>query len=199
MVRRTFLLGVASIALVAACGTAAAPVVDAPMTVTQAPAAPAVAAMAAKPKIGAWGFDIAGMDRSASPGADFAKYAGGTWQATTKIPGDRTRWGAFDELREQADVHVIALVAETTAKGGATGTDEQRIADFYASFVDTAAIEAKGMAPIQPLMAEINGAKDAAALASACRTAPSMWARLPNRNRSPPIGRMSRGCCRSLV
>jgi putative endopeptidase len=165
MVRRTFLLGVASIAFVAACGTAAAPVVDTAMTVAQAPAASAVAVTAPKPRIGAWGFDIAGMDRSVSPGVDFAKYAGGTWQATTRIPGDRTRWGAFDELREQADVHVIALVAETTARGGAQGTDEQRIADFYASFVDTAAVEAKGLAPVQPLLAEINGAKDAAALA----------------------------------
>jgi putative endopeptidase len=159
MIRRTILPGVASIALVAACGTAAAPVViDTPMTVEQA-------TTAAKAKIGAWGFDIGGMDRSVLPGVDFAKYAGGTWQATTKIPGDRTRWGAFDELREQADVHVIELVAETTAKGGAKGSDEQRIADFYASFVDTAAIEAKGLGPIQPLLAEINGARDAAALA----------------------------------
>ena len=113
MVRRTFLLGVASIAFVAACGTAAAPVIDTAMTVAQAPAAPAVAVTAPKPRIGAWGFDIAGMDRSVSPGVDFAKYAGGTWQATTRIPGDRTRWGAFDELREQADVDVIALVASS--------------------------------------------------------------------------------------
>lgn len=77
MIRRTILPGVASIALVAACGTAAAPVViDTPMTVEQA-------TTAAKAKIGAWGFDIGGMDRSVLPGVDFAKYAGGTWQATT--------------------------------------------------------------------------------------------------------------------
>jgi putative endopeptidase len=103
--------------------------------------------------------------RSVPAGVDFAKYSGGTWLKTTQIPGDRTRWGAFDELREQADIHVIALVAETTAKGGAPGTDEQRIADFYASFVDTTAIESKGLKPIQPLLAEINAAKTPTELA----------------------------------
>jgi predicted metalloendopeptidase len=154
MRRRNFLVGVASVVLLAACGTT--PAADAPM---------AVAAPAAKPAIGAWGFDIAGMDQSVPAGVDFAKYAGGVWQTTTQIPGDRTRWGAFDELREQADIHVIALVAETTAKGGAQGTDEQRIADFYASYVDTAAIEAKGLAPIQPLLAEINATQSASELA----------------------------------
>ncbi len=152
--------GVAAIALLAACGTASAPATD-----SSTPIAAAGAAQTAAPRIGTWGFDIGGMDRTVAPGADFAKYAGGTWQAAARIPDDRTRWGAFDELREQADVHVIAIVAETTARGGAPGTDEQRIADFYASYVDTAAIEAKGLAPVQPLLTEIDGAKDASALA----------------------------------
>lgn len=125
--KRTALLGVAAIALLAACGTAA-PVVDTPPPAAMPMAAPVAPVATAKPKIGAWGFDIAGMDRAVKPGDDFAKYVGGTWMATTQIPGDRTRWGAFDELREQADVDVIALVAETTAKSSATGTDEQRIA-----------------------------------------------------------------------
>jgi len=154
MKRRNFLIGVAGFALLSACGTA--PAADAPT---------AIAKPAAAPAIGTWGFDIAGMDRSVPAGVDFAKYSGGTWLKTTQIPGDRTRWGAFDELREQADIHVIALVAETTAKGGAPGTDEQRIADFYASYVDTAAIEAKGLTPIRPLLAEINAAKTPAVLA----------------------------------
>jgi putative endopeptidase len=154
MKRRNFLIGVAGFALLSACGTA--PAADAPT---------AIAKPAAAPAIGTWGFDIAGMDRSVPAGVDFAKYSGGTWLKTTQIPGDRTRWGAFDELREQADIHVIALVAETTAKGGAPGTDEQRIADFYASFVDTTAIESKGLKPIQPLLAEINAAKTPTELA----------------------------------
>lgn len=158
MNNRNLLVGVAGMALLAACGTAAAPLAD-------PPAAAALATPAAAPVIGTWGFDIGGMDRSVAPGVDFAKYAGGEWLRTTQIPGDRTRWGAFDELREQADLHVITLVAEAAGKGGAPGTDEQRIADFYASYVDTASIEAKGLAPIQPLLAEINSARDAAALA----------------------------------
>jgi putative endopeptidase len=105
------------------------------------------------------------MDRSVAPGIDFARYAGGEWMRTQQIPADRTRWGAFDELREQADRDVIRLVAETVANGAPAGTDEQRIADFYSSFTDTAAIEAKGLAPLKPLLDEINAARDAAELA----------------------------------
>ena len=48
------------------------------------------------PRYGAWGFDIAGMDRSARPGDDFYKFASGTWDANTAIPRDRTRYGNFD-------------------------------------------------------------------------------------------------------
>ena len=155
MDRRTFFLGVAGTALLAACGTIPAVTSDAVAT----------DAAAALPKIKPWGVDLAGMDTSVSPGEDFAKYSGGNWMRTEKIPGDRTRWGAFDALREQADLDLKAIVEETVAKGGAPGTDEQRIADFYTAYVDVDAIEARGLAPIQPLLAEIAACKDAAALA----------------------------------
>ncbi|MEZ6028477.1 MAG: M13 family metallopeptidase [Hyphomonadaceae bacterium] len=157
MDRRTFFLGVAGTALLAACETAAPTLVDAPSVLTPTAATP--------PKIAPWGFDIKGMDQTVSPGEDFARYAGGEWLRTQKIPDDRTRWGAFDELREQADLDVIAIVGETAASAPAPGTDEQRIADFYTAYLDVAAIEARGLAPIQPLLAEIDACKDAAALA----------------------------------
>src|SRR5215470_2542612 len=137
MDRRTFFLGVAGVALLAASESL--------------PVAFAQGASKA-PKIKPWGFDLGGMDTSVAPGADFALYNGGQWQRTAKIPGDRTRWGAFDELREQADLDVKALVEATVAKGGKPGADEQRIADFYTAYIDTAAIEAKGLSPIKPLL-----------------------------------------------
>jgi putative endopeptidase len=130
---------------------------DAPMAAT-----PAAAPL---PKIKPWGVDLAGTDTTASPGEDFARYVGGKWMETQTIPSDRTRWGAFDLLREQADVDLQALVAETVAAGGFPGTDEQRIADLYQSYVDTDAIEARGLSPIQPLLAEIAACADAASLA----------------------------------
>src|SRR5262245_2879224 len=151
MDRRTFFLGVAGVALLA--------------TSESLPVAFAQGASSKAPKIKPWGFDLAGMDKSVAPGADFALYNGGQWQRTAKIPADRTRWGAFDELREQADLDVKVLVEATVKAGGKPGTDEQRIADFYTSYVDVAAIEAKGLSPIQPLLTEIANAPDVATLA----------------------------------
>ncbi|HEV7690742.1 MAG TPA: M13 family metallopeptidase [Hyphomonadaceae bacterium] len=148
MDRRTFFLSAAGIALL-----------------TASEGMPAFAQAAKAPKIKPWGFDLAGMDKAVKPGDDFALYNGGTWQKNAKIPGDRTRWGAFDELREQADLDVKALVEATVAKTNKPGTDEQRIADFYTAYIDTAAIEAKGLAPIKPLLDEIEAAPDAAKLA----------------------------------
>src|SRR5262245_14456633 len=108
MNRRTFFLSAAGAALIVA-----------------SEGAPAFAQAAKSPKIKPWGFDLAGMDTSVKAGDDFALYNGGAWQKNAKIPGDRTRWGAFDELREQADLDVKALVEATVAKTNKPGTDEQ--------------------------------------------------------------------------
>ena len=151
MDRRTFLRNAAGTALLAGgAGSGLA-----------AWAAPVVG----KPKILPWGVDLAGMDPAARPGDDFAQYAGGKWMKSAKIPGDRTRWGAFDELREQADLDVKALVEAAARAPQQAGSDGQKIADFYASYLDTAAIEAKGMDPVKPILKEIAAAPDAASLA----------------------------------
>lgn len=52
------------------------------------------------PKLGAWGFDTAGMDRSVKPGADFFAYSGGTWAKNTQIPSDQSSYGSFRTLRD---------------------------------------------------------------------------------------------------
>jgi len=151
MDRRTFLLSSAGLGLMAAsAGSGLA-----------AWAAPA----AAKPKILPWGVDLAGMDTSAKPGEDFAQYAGGKWMKTARMPSDRTRWGAFDELREQADLDVKTIIEAAAKTSHPAGSNEQKMADFYTSFADTAAIEAKGLTPVQPILKDIASAPDAAALA----------------------------------
>lgn len=156
MNRREFLASSAGVALLTACSAGPQP---------PANTAAASATTTGTARIAPWGFDLAGMDRSARPGDDFAQYVGGNWMKTQSIPGDRTRWGAFDQLRDQADLDVRALVEETVKKGAAPGADERRIADFYATYIDVAAIEAKGLAPVKTLLDEIAACPDPARLA----------------------------------
>jgi len=110
------------------------------------------------PAIGTWGFDTTGMDRSIAPGASFFRYANGGWLAATQIPADKSNYGMFAILSDVSDERV-RVIAE--AASGPPGSDGQRIGDYYKSFMDEAAIEAKGTAPIQPWLDDIAKIKDA--------------------------------------
>jgi putative endopeptidase len=69
-------------------------------------------AIAARPpaRIGAWGLDLTTRDATVRPGDDFFRYADGHWLDTTQIPADRSRWGAFDALAEDAQNKVHELI-----------------------------------------------------------------------------------------
>jgi putative endopeptidase len=122
------------------------------------PAATA-SATAGKPEIGTFGLDLDGMDKSIQPGDDFVKYAGGAWEAKTEIPADKASYGMFNALADRSldQTHTI-LEAATKTPGNKPG-------DFYASFMDEAAIDAKGIDPVKPWIAEIKAARDKTALA----------------------------------
>ena len=114
-------------------------------------------AASGKPAIGKWGFDLAGMDRSVNPGDDFFRFAGGTWMKTTQIPADRTRWGSFNILAAKSEQDVKDLVAQVSSHTQKPGSSEQKVADFYSSYMDTKAIEAAGLKPFQADLARIAG------------------------------------------
>lgn len=109
--------------------------------------------------IAPWGIDLAGMDRSVAPGDDFVRFSGGAWLANTPIPPDRTSWGPFFELRARAEQDVKAIVDEVASRPHAPGSIEQKIADFYASYLDAAAIEQAGLAPVKADLAAIAAAR----------------------------------------
>jgi putative endopeptidase len=104
---------------------------------------------------GPWGFDLDGMDRSVRSGDDFFRYAGGTWMRETPIPGDRSSWGPFFILRANAERDVESIVRDVSRQRNANGSVEQKIADFYTTYLDTAAIEAAGLTPIRDDLAAI--------------------------------------------
>ncbi|GIU67075.1 M13 family metallopeptidase [Candidatus Phycosocius spiralis] len=121
--------------------------------------ASAASAATNKPQIGSFGIDLAGRDLSISPGDDFWKYGGGTWMKNNPIPADRVSWGPFDQLAAKAEVDVRAIIDDLSAKTSAPGSIEQKIGDFYRSFMDTTTIDAAGIAPLQADLDLIAAAK----------------------------------------
>ena len=154
--KHLFLRAAASaLALTAAIANAQQP---APSTATPATAT-ATATATAKPTYGSYGFDAAGMDPSVKPGDDFYLHANGTWAKNTPIPADKSNYGAFNTLDELSRARTRAILE--TAKDD----PDSKIGAAYASYLDTAAVEAKGLAPIKPWLGEIKGVKDKAGYA----------------------------------
>jgi len=111
---------------------------------------------APKPRIGAWGFDLTTMEKSVKPGDDFFRYTNGQWLDTFEIPADRSRYGAFDQLAETAEQDVHVIIDELAASNPAPGSVEQRVGDFYRSWMDEEKIAALGTEPLTAPLAEID-------------------------------------------
>lgn len=98
--------------------------------------------------------DPANMDTTVRPGDDFFEYANGTWLKNNPIPAKETRWGSFNELRDfNANAVKSILQDAQNDKNAAEGSVEKRVGDFYASAMDSIAIEAAG---IQPISADLD-------------------------------------------
>jgi putative endopeptidase len=115
------------------------------------------------PRMGSWGFDTSGEDRSVKPGDDFFRFANGKAVDKLVIPPDRSRFGVFDALRELSDARSRAVIEAPGTP--APGTDEARIKALYASFMDQGRLEALGAAPLQPELNAIKAVKTRSQLA----------------------------------
>ena len=115
----------------------------------------AVAALA-RPSDGA-GLDLAGIDRAVKPGDDFFAYANGAWLRATEIPADKGSYGSGAMVFDRTHERITAIVKEAAAGPAPAGSDARKIGDYYASYLDLAAIEAKGLAPMQPTLDAIAG------------------------------------------
>jgi putative endopeptidase len=129
-----------------------------------ASAPPAASAREAAPA-GTRGVDAAGMDRATAPGDDFFRFANGTWLKSTEIPADRGVEGVSNALYEKTQAQTRELFDAIDRKTAA-GSDERQVADYYDTFLDEAAIEKQGLAPLQTLLAPIAAIQDKHALAT---------------------------------
>jgi predicted metalloendopeptidase len=125
-----------------------------------------LAAVCSAANSGGHGLDFAGMDPGVAPGDDFFRYANGHWLATTEIPPDRSSWGIGGELAELTLRRTADLIRAADASA-APATESRKIGDYYASYMDAAAIERLGLTPLKPLLHDIDGINDRAALARA--------------------------------
>lgn len=99
------------------------------------------------------------MDVSVRPQDDFYNYVNGNWMKTTEIPSDKARWGSFDELRENTDIAALNILKSSLNSTFEKGSDGQKIADLYKSYVDFATRNKIGIAPIQNRLNEIDKIK----------------------------------------
>ena len=120
----------------------------------QHPAESTVARPSDKAQIGEVGLDTAGMDTSVAAGDDFYGYMNGNWARNTPIPPDKSNYGEFTRLADQSRTRTRDILEQARSQPGS------KIGTAYMTFLDTVAIEAKGLAPLQPWLDKIKALPD---------------------------------------
>ena len=156
MTTPTFRRAALAAAAMLAC-TAFAPLHAQTATTTTATTA-TVNSTAAAP-LGA-GLDRSGMDAAVRPQDDLFLAMNGNWLKATEIPADKSAWGSAFELRDTTDRRVRGLIESLPATHPAPGTNAAKVNDYFQSFLDVAAIDKAGLAPVLPSLADVDSIKD---------------------------------------
>lgn len=107
---------------------------------------------------------ITGIDSTRKPGDDFFTYVNGIWYDTARIPESQTGVGSYSFLNFPQRMRLRAILDSVSKADNASGSIEQKVGDFYASGMDTAAINKRGYEPVKPLLTRIDELKDVNAL-----------------------------------
>jgi putative endopeptidase len=110
------------------------------------------------------GINLDLMDKSVKPGDDFFRYVNGTWFDKTDIPADRTRWGSFDELRQNTDKDALAILKDAASKKLDPKSDQAKAVNVYKTYMDTISRNKLGIKPIKSTLAKIDAVKSIADL-----------------------------------
>jgi predicted metalloendopeptidase len=131
---------------------------------------------------GTWGIDLSGMDTRARPQDDFWRYVNGGWLDRTEIPADRSNYGSFTWLAMEADQANRKIIEEAAAsRSAAPGSEQQKVGDYYQSFMDTARIQQLGIQPLRAELARLAAVSGKAQL-------PATFARLQRLGVQTPVG-----------
>ena len=105
------------------------------------------------------GLDMTNFDKSVRPADDFYRYATGGWQKLHPLPAAYSRYGSFDMLQENVNKQVNSILTSLTKKKFKEGTTERKLSDFYKLAMDQDRRNKEGLAPVKPLLDEIEAAK----------------------------------------
>jgi predicted metalloendopeptidase len=131
-----------------------------------APEKPAPAPVA-KPAAEIHGINPTDMDPSIQACQDFNLYGNGGWLKSNPIPSDQSYWGSFTILEESNRESLHKVLEKVSKAVNAPGTDDQKVGDFYVTCMDEAAIEMRGIAPLEGELAAIEKISTVAALQAA--------------------------------
>jgi len=127
------------------------------------------------------GIDTSAFDRSVRPQDDLFRFVNGGWLKRTPIPNDAASWGAFNELDERSRESMRTILEDASRSNAAAGSEERKVGDLYASFLDSARVEALGVTPLKGELARIAALKSSAEL-------PAMFAHLARIGVARPFG-----------
>lgn len=107
------------------------------------------------------GIDVSLMDKSVRPQDDFFNFVNGDWLKKTEIPSDRTRWGSFDELRQNTDNDALSILKDASKNPKYTSnTDQGKAVGLYLTILDTINRNKQGVSPLKPYLAKIDKVKN---------------------------------------
>ncbi len=111
------------------------------------------------------GLVLSDLDKTVSPATDFYQFATGGWQKAHPLPAAYSRYGSFDMLQENVNKQINVILTDLSKKKKyQDGTNERKISDFYKLAMDSARRNKEGIAPVKPLLDEMEAAKTLDAL-----------------------------------
>ncbi|MGO5243048.1 M13 family metallopeptidase [Hallella faecis] len=110
------------------------------------------------------GLVLADLDKTVSPATDFYQFATGGWQKSHPLPAAYSRYGSFDMLQENVNKQINTILTDLSKKKYQAGTNERKLSDFYKMAMDSARRNQEGIAPVKPMLDEMEAAKTLEAL-----------------------------------
>ncbi len=152
------LLSAVAVAVLAACNSGT--------ETAQAPAAPAEQAAVPAEKVLSAGIEKNNFDSAVRPQDDLFRHVNGGWLKTVEIPADKSNYGSFTKLADDAQANLKTIIEEADAADAPVGSEKQKVGDFFRSWMDEAKLAELGAKPLDAMLADIDALKDKKEFAS---------------------------------